>query len=217
MKNTLCLIVPLFIVAAIIPGVVSGGPIHQAVEDGNADWVKRLIASGENVNEMDYEKKTPLHIAVAKNNKPMIDYLISKGANVNKVGWIGTPLHVAVLRGDVDLVGILIDKGAKVNISSERGTPLQLTAEYGQVEVAKYLIKRGGNPNVKNEKGQTLLHISVAYRKSPFSEYLVDELKVNVNALDKNQQTPIGIALIGVPLSYKPGIVEYLESKGGHK
>ena len=169
--------------------------LHDAIRSNNLEWAKRLINSGANINEMDNEMKTPLHLAVAHRNTQMVELILSHGGNVNKLGWIGTPFHVAVYRGKINLVKLLIDKGAKLNIMSDRGTPLHVAAASDYIDVARYLITRGADPKIRNSEGQTLLHTAANNAAVGFCRYLIEELKFDVNALDKFKRTPLQLAV----------------------
>jgi len=68
--------------------------IHKAASAGHIEAVKKHLADGVNVNEMDFfENKTPLHSAVWSGRKEVVELLIAKGGDVNLEASLGrTPL-----------------------------------------------------------------------------------------------------------------------------
>jgi ankyrin repeat protein len=68
--------------------------IHKAASAGHIEAVKKHLADGVNVNEMNvFENKTPLHSAVWSGRKEVVELLIAKGADVNLKASLGrTPL-----------------------------------------------------------------------------------------------------------------------------
>ena len=59
------------------------------------DSMKKLIASGANVNSTDYDFRTPLHIAAAAGNKEVVQFLLDNGAINIFDRFGGLPIHDA--------------------------------------------------------------------------------------------------------------------------
>ena len=77
----------------------------------NINKIKRLIASGANVNAKNKLGVTPLHVAVLRDNTAIAKFLIDSGADVSaKNKWDQTPLHLAKYTKMKDL---LREHGAK--------------------------------------------------------------------------------------------------------
>jgi len=70
--------------------------IHEAVQKGDLQDVKRHLNRGAALNSRDENGCTPLHIAAFYGQKEIAEFLISKGADINAVApWIGTALTIA--------------------------------------------------------------------------------------------------------------------------
>ena len=74
-------------------------PLIRAVEDGDADRVKTLIAAGADVNAKDSDGKTALIRAIEADNADGVKALIAAGADVNRSDNDGeTALGLALRR-----------------------------------------------------------------------------------------------------------------------
>ena len=110
-----------------------------AIEGGNQDLVKKLVAHGANVEVADSHGWRPLHWAAFKKDEVMIKCLLDDGradANATTVcwasqwtkpsglyadltdTWTGTALHIATLLANPEAIGCLLKHGADVNASS---------------------------------------------------------------------------------------------------
>ena len=113
-----------------------GALIHDACWTGNAEYAKRLIEIGADVNICPPEKEsklTPLHAAVGYNHVEVARILLASGADVNaqtkfrsrsQYSWSPhfgeTPLHLAVLFCGTEMIRLLLDAGA--DRSAQDGT-----------------------------------------------------------------------------------------------
>lgn len=104
-----------------------GALIHDAAWTGNAEYAKRLIELGANVNiSPEKNKLTPLHAAAGYNHIEVARILLENGADVDattvfqgpsQYTWAPhfgeTPLHLAVLFCGMEMVQLLLDAGAQ--------------------------------------------------------------------------------------------------------
>ena len=175
-------------VAVVSVGVARGGwtPLHTASAKGDADAVRRLLASGANPN-VKADKRSPLHLAVERGYLEVVRLLIDGGAepNVNKgrVRPNRTPRHLAVERGDLEAVRLLLEGGADPNIqkSSIRPvarSPLNMAVERRRTDIVRLLLEHGANPNVWDHYGITRRHspleIAVGRGDATMTRLLVD-------------------------------------------
>jgi hypothetical protein len=63
------------------PGRAGHPQIFEAIEDGDLDRVKRLIASGANLEARGYAQKTPILKAAMTHNWTMAEMLLAAGAD----------------------------------------------------------------------------------------------------------------------------------------
>ncbi len=55
-------------------------PLHVAADSGNIVEIKKLLASCNNPNQVDYQYRTPLHYAALKGNIQAMSLLLNAGA-----------------------------------------------------------------------------------------------------------------------------------------
>jgi len=116
--------------------------LHRAAWNGDLEKVKKIVATGTDVDCLDGLGATPLVRAVnplARGdsiNIELVEFLISKGADVNSDAVV----HAAAIGGNVEVVKLLVSKGANVNVKNEDGkTPLDIARERRNVKVVEYL------------------------------------------------------------------------------
>ncbi|KAG2458433.1 ANKR7 protein, partial [Polypterus senegalus] len=91
-------------------------PLMKAVQCQHLDCLRRLTASGANLNLCDTKGDTALHLAVTVSNVALAQVLMENGANVNAANKDGcTPLILATKLNDHKLVEFLLSNGADVN------------------------------------------------------------------------------------------------------
>jgi ankyrin repeat protein len=122
-------------------------PLHWAAQEGNKEMTELLLASGAEINAMDFSKWTPLHWAAQKGHKEEAELLLANKADVNaraKNGW--TPLLLASQRGHKDVVELLLANKADVNAKNKWGrSPLREAELSGHGAIADFLRRHGGS------------------------------------------------------------------------
>ena len=114
----------------------------RAIADGDLEYVKEAIATGDDVND---PEEAPLLVATAERQKEIARFLLESGADPNfphLPEW--SCLTQAVACDDLEFVNLLCDYGARVRpVSSDLwGTELHLAAENGQLEMIRLLVER---------------------------------------------------------------------------
>ena len=79
-----------------------------AAYQGDLNEIRRLVAAGVELNEMDYDGRTCLHLAAAENKMAVVKFLVSKNVNLTpKDRWNNTPIDEAKRSGHTDMVNFL--------------------------------------------------------------------------------------------------------------
>lgn len=116
-------------------------PLTSAIESGNAEVVRRLIAAGaqlEGPGEL-----TPLQFAAQQGDAEVAQALIAAGADANRRGEDDmTPLLAAASEGYLDVVEILVGAGADVEVRCGGETAISLAAAAGARDVVAHLAPR---------------------------------------------------------------------------
>lgn len=139
-------------------------PLHAAAQAGDMEEVRRLLATGQDLNAKDEEGNTALHLAAFNGQLDAVIALLEAGADANALdaqGW--TPIFKAAYNHELDcgfapVVQALADAGADVNHRIFYGlTPLMLAAGGGEAAVCEVLLNAGAEVKAANEGGRTAL------------------------------------------------------------
>ena len=83
-----------------------------AAYQGDLNDIRRLVASGVNLDEADYDGRTCIHLAASEGKTDVVNFLIAKNVNINpKDRWGGTPHDDAKRHGHTEILTLL--KSAK--------------------------------------------------------------------------------------------------------
>ena len=84
-----------------------------AVQHGQIEIIKYLVANGANIEAANSNGVTALIIAAYKGNKGIVEYLVDNDANIEAVDSNGvTELFAAAYFGHGEIVEYLVDNGA---------------------------------------------------------------------------------------------------------
>lgn len=119
--------------AALAVDVTGGTRLHRAVQLGNLDEVRRLVANGARVDRQNVYGQTPVYLAVANGREEFLEELAVAGADLSLGDIDGrTPLHLAVEQGNLRMTSFLLVNGARVNQGDFFGlTPLCVAVAKG--------------------------------------------------------------------------------------
>jgi ankyrin repeat protein len=168
-------------------------PLSLAVEQGNIEIVKTLIAAGADVNHALPEGETILMTAARAGNVPVLKALLEKDARVEQHdGFYGeTALIWATDTDHTDAVKTLLDAGAGVNtrsapakwtrraagltqLSLGEWTPLMYAARDGAMSSGAVLIERGADVNATDPDRATALVLAIINYHFDFAAMLLD-------------------------------------------
>mmetsp|Transcript_19570 Transcript_19570/g.30651 ORF Transcript_19570/g.30651 Transcript_19570/m.30651 type:complete len:225 (+) Transcript_19570:35-709(+) len=147
-------------------------PLHGACHKGNSQEVKRLIESGEDVNEQSKSGMTPMMcagkvIGPKPGDDQIVQYLLEQKADLALQDVMGdTALHVATQSKDPSnpllptgfdkLVKALIDANAPLDMSNKLGqTALHRASQRGNIKVVQHLIEAKADVEIVDRCGRT--------------------------------------------------------------
>lgn len=138
--------------------------LMTAVNNNDGSAVKKLIAQGVNVSELDSNQDAPLVMAAYKGYSEIVRLLLEAGADVTAVdpGMKATALHAAAYAGRTEAAKLLVQH--KIDIDKQGPyngyTALHDAIWQGNVETAEVIINAGANLNLKSNSGQTPLEFA---------------------------------------------------------
>jgi ankyrin repeat protein len=193
--------------------------IGVAARNGELDEVKRLVASGVDINTPGRGAWTPLHEAASQGYSAVVQWLLENGADVNCKTVVvrgedagKSPLHVAVEGGHSDVVKLLVKRGAKIDAKKSNGyTALMTAVSKGRIDIVTMLIEAGAKVRVLGQIGTTALSEAVATNRVAISKLLVEK------GADVNQVLPAfkSTLLMEAAQESFPEILALLTSAGG--
>ncbi len=159
-SSRICLGVVILAVACFCHSDAPAAPLHDAVQDGDAEKAEEIILAGADVDERDEETFSPLEYAALTGQADLAELLLQHGADVNARDEQGiAALHIAVASDSLPVTGLLIEHGAEVDASDNEGyTALHIAAMAGSARIAELLINHGADVNAENAFGRTPLN-----------------------------------------------------------
>lgn len=123
-----------------------------AVERGDVEQARLLIAKGADVNEMS-GGETSLRSAAAQSRKELVKLLLESGAKVDKDYDLARVLYICYKDGKevkkdpdfADCVRLILEAGASPNSCLRTKTALHFAAEMGATDIVKLLIQAGAD------------------------------------------------------------------------
>lgn len=144
----------------------------QAVLENNAQKIRTLLETGEDVNQLAGNGETILCAASMMNKYEAAKVLIDNGADLQD-----NCLILAVANGNANVVKLFLDKGKNAdtiaNQNDDRLLHIAIRANY--IEVTDILLKNGANKDIKNKDGLTPSDLIAQERK--ILDQLTDLLK----------------------------------------
>jgi ankyrin len=138
----------------------AGSDVADAVMNGDAAAVKKLLASKADVNAPQVDGATALHWAVYRDDVETANLLIAAGANVGAANREGTtPIFMASLYGTPRMIDALIKGGADAKQRGPNGeTTVMFAARNGNPDAIKLLVAAGADVNAREGiRGTTAL------------------------------------------------------------
>jgi len=169
--------------------------LHDAVLFGMADIEDILLSKGANLEARNIDGNTPFMEAVRAGMSASIEKLSNKGADTSARNNNGdTPLHTAVAAGNFDTINLLLRLGASIHArNTSNRTPFQNSIHISENMVSTLLTRN--RINIPDDMGNSALHIALQENASPGIIRTIISRGVRVNAVDRNGQTPLRLAV----------------------
>jgi ankyrin repeat protein len=188
--------------------------LYGAVQNGNIDMMKLIIANGFKLN--DDNKESAFETALEYKQFNMAKYLLDNGVDINKEYNDSTTLDDECSLGNLEAVKFLVKNGAIIDDKRFNGEALKIAAKYGEIDIVKYLIEKGADVNAvfvyaDGSAGQSALTEAADSGYLDIVKLLVQNgAQVKSPDIDANKNT----ALIDAAGQDSRNIVEYLIQKG---
>ncbi|EQC31905.1 TKL protein kinase [Saprolegnia diclina VS20] len=206
------LAVPLCIEAAVAPDVPTipsrvgrsqrplshDEELHVAVETGNADDVRALLASGVHPDSTSITGETPLKKAVGLRDSHLVDMLLTYHANVNHANAMGmTALHDAATRSASDILLMLL-RGPNVSVDArtiKQQTPLHVAVAAGQLANVVALADAGADCEATDANSYRPLHYAALKGHPGIAAFLLQR-EASTSARNKHGDTVLHVAIL---------------------
>lgn len=164
------------------------------------------LATDDEINHQNEQGETLLMQAIRRSNEPLVTLLLENYlANPRKADNEGiTPLMAAVRQDNINLVNSVLISDENLNretTDSYGNTPLLIAVRNSSFEIVRKLIASGANTDHRNNNGDTALMIATrisatSTNDTKMVQLLLDTSIVNICLADKDNRTPLDIALL---------------------
>ncbi len=146
--------------------------LHDAVEQGNVEKIKVLLAEKVDINAQNPQNgQTPIHVAIRQQNLTVVELLCSYPTidlNIRESSYQATPLHFAIFKkAPQSIIKVLLEH-PQVDLTAREGfgkTPLDLACQEGQYDVIRLLLRYGATFN--KYKQEMMEPIRLALKEHP--------------------------------------------------
>jgi len=176
-------------------------PLIDAVRNGDAQTVTRLLDDGSAVDTRLGDGSTALHWAVHLRHTDIVDVLLRAGASVTETNRHGVPVAwLAAENGDGAILERLLNAGVDANIAMPGGETLLMTAaRTGDPDTVRLLLARGADPDAREEsRGQTALMWAAA-RNNVSVVRILAEMGAEIEARTDNPSATPGRTFASTP------------------
>ena len=175
--------------------------LHRAAHNGDTAEIRRLAATGVDVDARDRYGRTPAHVAAFASNDDALRTLAQVGADMDALdGQAYDVVTIAAVADDPELMALAIELGNDPGLTTSpyAGTALIAAAHLGRVEVVRRLIAAGAPLDHVNNLRWTALMEAVVLGDGGADHQQVVRLLLDAGAdatiADRDGVTPLAHA-----------------------
>jgi ankyrin repeat protein len=196
--------------------------VYPTIIESTEDMVQFLIKEIKyNLREKDEKGRSFIHHAADLGKANIIDCLL-RNQYFNKTDLDSqdeqnrTPLWTAAKKGHLSVVKLLVAQGCNIDtVDNQNTTLVQIAAQQGHADIVNFLhehksITAGNNIVDNQEINMDLLYLAVKQGNLPETKRLIDLLKIDFYARNKNQDKLLALAASNGHLH----LVEFLLERG---
>ena len=134
--------------------------LHRAAQNGDVAEIRRLAATGVDINVRDRHGRTPAHVAAFASNDEALRALAEAGADMDALeGQAYDVVTIAAVADDPQLMSLAIELGNDPGLTTSpyAGTALIAAAHLGHDGIVRELIAAGAPLDHVNNLGWTAL------------------------------------------------------------
>jgi ankyrin repeat protein len=180
---------------------VSDMRLHGAAAAGDVGLIRRLLATGADIDARDDEGRTPILVATVARRTEAVRVLIEAGADVDiRDDNLANPFLYAGAEGLLDILRLVNEAGADPAITNRfGGVALIPASERGHVETVRYLLEESDvDVDHVNNLGWTALLEAVILGDGGLRHQAIVALLVDAGAdpelADRDGVTPLAHA-----------------------
>ena len=155
--------------------------LMKAVNQNDVAAVRKLIAQGVNVDELEPNGDAPLVMAAYEGHTEIVRLLLEAGADVKAVdpGMKATALHAAAYAGRTEAAKLLVEHHIEIDRQGPYNgyTALHDAIWQNNVGVAQVLIDAGANLTIQSKSGETPLDFAKAKHATQIVAMIEKKLK----------------------------------------
>lgn len=175
-------------------------PLHIAASQGHQAIVQVLLDHDPELSKtVGQSNATPLISAATRGHVEIVKDLLSRDSSLIEISKSNgkNALHLAARQGHVEIVRALLEKDQQLARRTDKKgqTALHMAVKGVSREVVKLLLAADSAVVILPDKfGNTALHVATRKKRSEIVNELVRVPETNVNALTRDQKTPLDIA-----------------------
>jgi ankyrin repeat protein/V8-like Glu-specific endopeptidase len=177
-------------------GVVNSIRILELLENRKLAEAKKFLEQKYDPNTLYRNDYSFAQLAIWAKDLDLLKKFISEGNTLNHRDiWGRNAFNFAAAAGWIEGAEYLLSLGAAINSVNMYGeTSLHIAARRGHTDFVKLLLKNGANPLILTKAKVSVLELAIANDKKEVISTLLQDARININAVMSNGETPLEFA-----------------------